>query len=131
MEDKKTENEKITETEKSEEKPLEKMTVVELREIAKGIEGVTGVHAMKKEELLIAIKADRGIEDQKPAKTEEKKSEKKKSKGTLDVKQVKKKVIKLRKEKADARKAKDKNKVDILRRRINRLKKISRKVAQG
>ncbi|MGD8900434.1 MAG: Rho termination factor N-terminal domain-containing protein, partial [Desulfobacterales bacterium] len=46
------------------EKPLEKMTVKELREIAKDIPGITGVHAMKKEELINGIKEARGIKDE-------------------------------------------------------------------
>lgn len=117
--------------EKNEEKPLEKMTVVELREIAKEIEGITGVHAMKKDDLLAAIKEERGITDQKAEKAEAKKEPKKGKKGPLSTKQIKRKVFELRKEKADARQAKDKSRVDVLRRRINRLKKMTRKAAQG
>jgi hypothetical protein len=49
----------------------------------------------------------------------------------LSVKQIKKKVVELREEKIAARQARDRNKVDVLRRRINRLKKMSRKAAQG
>ena len=37
------------------EKPLEKMTAKELREVALEIPEIEGVHAMKKEELLEAI----------------------------------------------------------------------------
>ena len=40
------------------EKPLEKMTAKELREMALGLPGIEGVHAMKKEELITAIRAD-------------------------------------------------------------------------
>jgi hypothetical protein len=43
------------------EKPLEKMTVKALREIAKEIPEITGVHGMKKEELLVAINEVRGV----------------------------------------------------------------------
>ena len=108
-------------------KPLEKMTVKELKEVAIEIPGVTGVTAMKKEELLDLIKKDRGIEDEKPTK----KKEKKIAKATLSVKELKKKIVQFRLEKEDAREAKDRKKVDILRRRINRLKKQTRRVAQG
>ena len=52
MSDKKTE---------ATEKPLEKMTVKALREIAKEIPEITGAHGMKKEELLVAIKEVRGV----------------------------------------------------------------------
>ena len=134
MTEKKPENKETKKAEKSEEKPLEKMTVVELREIAKAIEGVTGVHAMKKDELLATIKTNRGIDDKKVATPPEKplkKASKKAGKGQLTHKQMKDKVIELRKEKTAARQAKDKNKVNVLRRRINRLKKRTRKAVQG
>jgi cell division protein FtsX len=108
-------------------KPLDKMTAKELKEIAIEIPGVTGVTAMKKEELLTLIKKDRGIEDEKPTK----KKEKKIVKATLSVKELKKKIVQFRLEKEGAREAKDRKKVDILRRRINRLKKQTRRVAQG
>ena len=108
-------------------KPLEKMTVKELKEVAIEIPGVTGVTAMKKEELLVLIKKDRGIEDEKPIK----KKEKKIAKATLTVKELKKKIVQFRLEKEDAREAKDRKKIAILRRRINRLKKQTRRIAQG
>ena len=43
------------------EKPLEKMTVTVLREMAKEIPDITGVHGMKKEELIVAINEVRGV----------------------------------------------------------------------
>jgi len=43
------------------EKPLEKMTVKALREMAKEIPEITGVHGMKKEELIVAINKARGV----------------------------------------------------------------------
>ena len=46
------------------EKPLEKMTVKALREIAKEIPEITGVHGMKKEELLVAINEVRGVKEE-------------------------------------------------------------------
>ncbi len=45
------------------EKPLEKMTAKELRELAKDIPEMSGVHGMNKPELISAIKKSRGIED--------------------------------------------------------------------
>ena len=107
------------------EKPLDKMTATELREIAKEIPGVTGTHAMKKEALLAVIKKDRGIEEEKPAKKRKIKTEK----PTLNVKQLKAKIVQLRNEKETAHQGKDRKRVDMLRRRINRLKKQTRKVA--
>jgi len=105
------------------EKPMDKMTVIELREFAlnKNL-GISGVHAMKKEELLPAIKEALGIKDEEPAK-----------KG-LEVKatvgEMKEKIFRLKEEKRTAVSSKDKKKVNVLRRRINRLKKRSKKVAK-
>jgi hypothetical protein len=114
------------EEEKAPEKPIDKMTATELREIAMGIEGITGVHAMKKEELLKAVKEARGIVDEEPAK-----KAKKAPKVEAGVEALKKKIVALKEEKEAARKSKDKKKVDIYRRRINRLKKKTRKAAQA
>jgi hypothetical protein len=50
------------------EKPLAKMTVKELREMAMGLPGVHGVQAMKKEELIVAIRAAKGIAEPEPKK---------------------------------------------------------------
>ena len=119
--------EEIKEEKQALKKPLDKMTAKELREVAKEIPGVTGVTAMKKEELLDLIKKDRGIEEEKPVKKEKKK----KTKRILSVKDLKKNVIHFRAEKEKAREAKDKKKVNIFRRRINRLKKQTRRAAQG
>ena len=110
----------IKEEKKELEKPLEKMTVKELKEVALEIPGVMGVTAMKKGELIDIIKTDRGIEDKK-----------KTPKPTASVKELKKKIVQFRLDKQEARKAKDRKKIDILRRRINRLKKKTRKMAQG
>jgi len=42
------------------EKPLDRMTAKELREMALQIQGIVGVHAMNKNELLVAIKEAKG-----------------------------------------------------------------------
>jgi cell fate (sporulation/competence/biofilm development) regulator YmcA (YheA/YmcA/DUF963 family) len=102
------------------EKPLEKMTATELRQVALGIQGLDGVHAMKKEDLLKAIKEARGIKDEEPVKTK-----------TAGVHELKKRIVLLKKEKKEARTAKNRAKVDVLRRRINRLKKKTKKLASS
>ena len=98
------------------EKPLEKMTAPELKEVAAKIPGVTGVTAMKKEDLLALIKEYRGIVDEEPKKGESSK-----------ISDLKKKIIDLKAAKTAAQNEKNKKEVDILRRRINRLKKMTRK----
>jgi len=59
------------------EKPLDKMTVKDLREIAKEIPDITGVHGMNKAELLDAIEKAKGIvrTPKKKAETPKKKEE--------------------------------------------------------
>jgi len=110
-------------------KPLDKMTVVELRELAKEeIPGIVGVTGMKKDQLLEAIKEARGIQEEAPAK----KNKPKKTAGpkkVMSVQEIKQEIVKLRAERETMRQAKDKKKLEIIRRRINRLKKMTRKVA--
>jgi len=121
-------------------KPLEKLTVKELREIAKDIPDVTGIHSMKKDELIELVKTKGGgaaaakpAAEAKPAakakKPAAKKAATKAPVKTLAVKELKALVAKLRQEKEEAREAKDRKQIDILRRQINRLKKQTRKAA--
>jgi Rho termination factor, N-terminal domain len=98
-------------------KPLEKMTVKELREMAKDIPQVVGVHGMKKEELIVEIKKAKGIADE-PVK-----------KADATVAQLKQKIKALKIERQSALEAKDKKKATIFKRRISRLKKRTRRLA--
>ncbi|MFC1844870.1 transcription termination factor Rho [Thermodesulfobacteriota bacterium] len=121
--------EDVKNDEQQTEKPLDKMTVVELREAAKEeIPDIKGVTGMKKDELLAALKDARGIKDETPAK----KKKKKKTAGPkkeMTVKEMKQEIVRLRAEKESIRKEGDKKKNEIIRRRINRLKKMTRKAA--
>jgi hypothetical protein len=99
------------------EKPLEKMTVKELREMAKGIPGITGVHAMKKDALIVEIKKAKGIKDE-PIK-----------KADASIADLKKKIKALKVQRQEALEAKDKKKATIFKRRISRLKKKTRRAA--
>ncbi len=131
MEEEVKKEEEIQEEDKEEkeekEKPLDRMTATELREMALGIPEITGAHAMKKEQLLEAIKKAKGIEDEKPVK----KKGKEVPKQGVSIKELKEKIVLFKEEKKAARLSRDKKKVDVLRRRINRLKKRTRKVAQA
>lgn len=72
--------------------------------------------------------------EQKAEEAEEKIDENKKKKTvkpTLSPKELKLQMAQIRGERDQAREAKDKNKVDILRRRLNRIKKQTRKAAQA
>jgi hypothetical protein len=101
------------------EKPLDRMTATELRKYALELGEITGVHGMNKEELLAAIKQVKGIVD-----------EGKKAAKAVNMRELKQKVKELRALKAEAYAAGESNKkIAILRRRMNRLKKRTRKAA--
>lgn len=114
--------------EETAEKPLDKMTATELREFAleKKLEGLTGVHAMKKEELLKGIKEALGIQEEEPAK-----KSKRAPKKEVNVKELKQKIVQLKEQKQEAVSSADKKKTKILRRRINRLKKQTKRTAKA
>lgn len=97
------------------EKPLEKMTVKDLREVAKQIPEISGVHGMKKDELIAAIKAARGIKDE-PVK-----------KADATVAQLKQIIKGLKGHRRAALEARDKKMATVYRRRIARLKKKTRR----
>ncbi|MBW1866421.1 MAG: Rho termination factor N-terminal domain-containing protein [Deltaproteobacteria bacterium] len=99
------------------EKPLEKMTAKELRDVAKDIAEITGAHGMNKEELVSNIKKARGIEDKTTGK------------GNSSVRDIKKKIKALKADRSKALEADDKKLAGIYRKRIIRLKKKTRRVA--
>ena len=99
------------------EKPLDKMTVKELREIALKIENLVGVHGMNKTELLEVIKEVRGI------------TESPKKKAGASTKEIKAKIQALKVKRSEALASKDKTMSARYRRQISRLKKKSRSAA--
>lgn len=99
------------------EKPLDKMTVTDLREIAKEIEGVVGVHGMNKSELLATIREARGIKDTV------------KVKAGASTKEIKSKIGTLKSKRQESLQAKDKVLSKRYRRQISRLKKKTRRAA--
>ena len=99
------------------EKPLEKMTATELRELAKEIPEITGVHGMNKTELVGAVKKARGI------------SEKAVKASDSSVREIKAKIRALRQERTKALDSDDARLAAIYRRRITRLKKKTRRAA--
>jgi len=105
-------------------KPLEKMTAIELREMAMTIPGAVGVSAMKKEELVPLIREYMVIKEEFVSEPKAKKIKKPKA----NISELKAKVMQLKTAKKAAQENKEKEKVDVLRRRINRLKKQTRKV---
>ena len=96
---------------------LEKLTATKLREMAKEYPSIQGAHAMKKEDLIVAILEARG----EPIKKAEKKSAK--------ISEIKKQIRALKKEKAKSLQEKDKLKTEQLRKKIKTLKKQTRRLA--
>ena len=114
------------------EKPLEKMTVKDLREMAKEIPEITGVHGMKKDEIINAIKDAKDIEDEpekKKGPSIQKAKDKPGKKKSFSVQEIKKKIKELKTERKAALEAKDKKMATIYKRRISRLKKRTRRAA--
>jgi hypothetical protein len=129
------------------------MTVKALREIAKEIPEITGVHGMKKEELLVAINEVRGVKEEavkeeaveeeavKEEAVEEEavKSETVKADKSTKAKPVKKadsatgaikkQIRALKAQRQAALGAQDRKMATVYKRRISRLKKKSRKAA--
>jgi hypothetical protein len=112
------------------EKPLDKMTVKELRDLAKGM-GAEGVSGMKKEELLDFIrqaKPAKPVSEETPPAAG--KAAKKVKKKELTVKELKKRIITIKAKRAEALEKGDRRMATIYKRQISRLKKKTRKAAQ-
>ena len=116
------------EKEAPEEKSLDKMTAKELREVAAGMTEITGAHGMKKDELLAAIKKAKGIEETAPVIKKKKTTT---ASVPMTVKEMKAKIVQLRKEQKELRQDGDRKQMKIMRRRLNRLKKRTRRMSQA
>jgi len=99
------------------EKPLDKMTAKELRELGLATGDIVGVHAMNKAELIAAIKEVRGIVDEKSKKK------------IIDVRELKVKIKQLRDKRQKAVEDGKSKLADAFRRRISNLKKKTRRAA--
>jgi len=99
------------------EKPLEKMTAKDLREVAIEMPEVTGVHGMNKAELINAIKLAKGI----------KIGSGKKANST--VREIKRKIKEFKAKREMLLESDDNKIAAIYKRRIIRLKKKTRKAA--
>jgi hypothetical protein len=107
---------KKKEQKEKKDKPLDRWTIKELREEALKIPNVQGVHGMNKEELLAALKAEKGIVETGPVKTAD------------SVRLIKTKMKDLRNKRDEERgQGASNSKLDILRRKISRLKKQTRR----
>ena len=97
------------------EKPLEKMTAKELREVAKDIPEIIGASGMNKVELISEIKKARGIEDT--------------GKKRGSAREIKQKIKALKADREKALNAEDEKMAAIYRKKIIRLKKKARRMA--
>jgi hypothetical protein len=110
------------------------MTIKDLKEIALQLpheDLEVAVHDMNKEQVIAFIKKSRGIKDE-PHENHKKKKKAPKAKVVLTKQEIKQLIRKLKEEKAELGgkvEDKDKKKISLLRRRISRLKKQSRKAA--
>ncbi|MEE8449905.1 MAG: transcription termination factor Rho [Thermodesulfobacteriota bacterium] len=102
-----------------EEKDLAKMTASKLVEEVLKIPGLTGVHAMKKAELIAAIRQAKGWVDKK----EEVKD--------LGVKELKLGIAKLRAEREAVRESGDRKKLRLFRIGIKKLKRRTRRLTRA
>ncbi|MBT8490866.1 MAG: Rho termination factor N-terminal domain-containing protein [Deltaproteobacteria bacterium] len=100
-------------------KNLEKHTVKELKEMALALGSIQGVSAMKKQELIDAIKVAKGI----PLKKERDTS-------VVNIVDVKKRIKSLKEELAIVRETQDRNTSNRIRRKVSKLKKKSRRLAR-
>ncbi len=98
-------------------RPLEKMTTTDLRELAKGLEGVVGAHGMKKEDLIDVLRKSKGIEVEAV------------KKGDTTVRAMKRRIRSMKAQRAAAIEAKDRKLAGIWRRKISRLKRKTRRAA--
>lgn len=97
---------------------LEKLTAVKLRElIAADYPEIQGAHAMKKEELVVAILKARGEPTHE-------------AKKHVPITDIKKTIRKLKDEQAQAQQARDAKKNTELRRKIARLKRKTRMIVE-
>ncbi len=99
--------------------PLEKLTIKELKEMALAMGGITGATAMKKEELIAAIKEAKGIPIQK---TREKPFD--------TIVAIKKQIRELRVKREELREAGKQEETGLLKKQLSRLKKKTRKLAR-
>jgi len=99
------------------EKPLEKMTAKELREVAIETHEITGVHGMNKAELINAIKLVKGIEIESGKKSDS------------TVRDIKKKIREFKAKRETLLESNDNKMAGIYKRRIIKLKKKTRKAA--
>ncbi len=106
-------------------KDLEKMTATELREYAlQNHPDITGVHAMKKEELIVAIRKARGEEVR-----ETPKKKKPVTKVKIEKKVLKQKIRQLKSEKDKLLQSRDKKALERLRKKIKRFKRLTKRAA--
>lgn len=99
------------------EKPLEKSTAKELRELALEIPEIAGVHGMNKTELVTAIKKSRGIEDDSDNKNDN------------TIRETKKKIKELKEKHKTAVETNDTKMSNVYKKRMLRLKKKTRRAA--
>jgi len=101
---------------------LQKMTVVKLREEALKYPELSGVHGMKKAELIDALAKVFGLPEEEKAPVKKKKAEVSKTSLKSQVKELKQK-------RAEAIQAKDSKALKLIRKKIKRAKRVLRELS--
>ena len=105
-------------------KDLEKMTATDLREYAlKNHPDLTGLHAMKKEELIVAIRKARGEE------VKEAPGKKPVAQAKIEKKALKEQIGRMKSEKDKLLQSKDTKALHRLRKKIKRFKRLIKRAA--
>ncbi|MFH1625686.1 MAG: transcription termination factor Rho [Pseudomonadota bacterium] len=105
------------------EKNLEDLTVIKLREMARNYPEIVGVHAMKKAELIDAIR--------KVTERPEKEKKKTAERITKSMTDLKREIRTLKAQRQDAVENKDRKGLKSLRRRIKKLKRKTKRRANA
>ena len=105
-------------------KTLEKMTVAELRDEAKTIDGATGLSGMKKDELVTLVAGHLGVDPSAPAGGTAASS-------TLDKTEMKRRIRALKVDKREAIGARDGARARACNRQIHDFKRRLRRMARG
>jgi len=106
-------------------KTLEKMTVAELRDEAKTIDGATGLSGMKKDELVTLVAGHLGVDLSAPAGGGTGAS------STLDKTEIKRRIRALKVDKREAVAAQDAPRARTCNRQIHDFKRRLRRMARG
>ena len=104
---------------------LQKLPLTKLKEVALTVEGIHGVHSMKKIQLMEAICEIKGIVN-----TSKVEAEKRRLKAANDIRKIKGQAVKLRGERDGKKADLSRKELEVYRKEIKQLKRKTRKLAK-